>query len=526
MKLFRLISLLVFAIFFEQFWAQNYSSNFTTESQILRYFEENLTKLSPIEGKYDGQISMRTSSPFVKDIDGPATTYIVKNPYSQYYELYVGDGKIVKDQNFKIEAIGETNAYRIYWGNSSNRTYLENGLRLKVNINLSRTDARKFANNPNYIDAIVLGFDFVKIYPTSSMYANAARKALEEETKPTIWTGTGFALKEGYIVTNYHVVENAKTISVKGVNGSFTDNYYAKTIATDKINDIALLKLEGITLVNIPYSVKTLTSDVGEDVWVLGYPLTSTMGDEIKLTTGVISAKSGFEGDVSRYQISAPVQPGNSGGPVFDSKGNLIGIVCSHHRGAENVNYAIKASYLRNLIESSINTDILPKANKLSTLNLADKVKAVKNFVYYIECKSRFDSSISNNYSIQSSNTAHPSFNNTGYYPSIKTSSGSLSVTAVEVNSNETIMSFSCTNNLPGGWMNISRDAYIMTNGIKYKLIDVDNIAYEPKYTYFEKVGQTRNFRLHFQAIPQNAKIVDFIESQTSPWKIYGIKIK
>lgn len=66
------------------------------------------------------------------------------------------------------------------------------------------------------------------------------------------------------------------------------------------------------------------------------------MGDEIKLTTGVISSKTGFQGDVSLYQISAPIQPGNSGGPLFDNKGNLIGIVNAKHKGAENVGYAIK----------------------------------------------------------------------------------------------------------------------------------------------------------------------------------------
>ena len=132
--------------------------------------------------------------------------------------------------------------------------------------------------------------------------------------------------------------------------------------------------------------MKTFSSDVGEDIWVLGYPLTKTMGNEIKLTTGVISAKSGFEDDVTMYQISAPIQPGNSGGPVFDSKGNLIGIICAQHKGAENVSYAIKCSYLRNLIENSVNHDILPHTNKISMLNLSSQVKNVKGYVYQIIC--------------------------------------------------------------------------------------------------------------------------------------------
>ena len=100
---------------------------------------------------------------------------------------------------------------------------------------------------------------------------------------------------------------------------------------------------------SIPYNVKTSVSDVGEEVFVLGYPLTSTMGDEIKLTTRSDKLKKqGFRKEtLSLYQISAPIQPGNSGGPLFDNRGNLIGIVNAKHKGAENVGYAIKTSYLK-----------------------------------------------------------------------------------------------------------------------------------------------------------------------------------
>nr|WP_277266111.1 trypsin-like peptidase domain-containing protein [Prevotella corporis] len=85
-----------------------------------------------------------------------------------------------------------------------------------------------------------------------------------------------------------------------------------------------------------------------EDIFVLGYPLVQTMGEDVKLTTDVISSKTGFQGDVSQYQISAAIQPRNSGGPLFDSRGNLIGIVPAKHKGTENVGYAIKPQ-IRNL---------------------------------------------------------------------------------------------------------------------------------------------------------------------------------
>ena len=244
---------------------------------------------------------------------------------------------------------------------------------------------------------------FIKLYPTANDNISIAG------AQPTEWTGTGFALKNNYIVTNYHVIDRAKSISILGINGNFTKGYSADVIATDKNIDLAILKVNGVTIptANIPYSVKTTNAEVGEEVFVLGYPMTSTMGEEIKLTTGVVSSRSGFQGDVSLYQTTAPIQPGNSGGPLFDSKGNIIGIVSAKHTGAENVGYAIKASYLRNLLESSVSSSILPQSNKIAGYNLSGKVKTAKNYVYYIVCSNKMkngDVSMNTNKEI-SSNT-------------------------------------------------------------------------------------------------------------------------
>ena len=204
------------------------------------------------------------------------------------------------------------------------------------------------------------------------------------------WSGSGFALNKGYLATNYHVVEDASVIKVFGVKGNFNVGYNAKVIITDKVNDLAVLKIDDSRFQGfgaIPYRVKTSMAEVGESCFVLGYPMTMTMGSEIKLTTGVVSARSGFQGDVSLYQISAPIQPGNSGGPCFDNSGNLVGIVNAKHKGAENVSYAIKASYLQNLVESSDVSGLLPQSNTVSGYALQGKVKSIKNFVFYIRCK-------------------------------------------------------------------------------------------------------------------------------------------
>lgn len=219
---------------------------------------------------------------------------------------------------------------------------------------------------------------FLKLYPTA--------KESRQENKSS---GTGFAISTaGYIVTNYHVIENAKTINVLGVQGDFAKRLSAQIIAADKNNDLAILKITDTSFrvfKDIPYLIKSKGSTVGQQIYVLGYPLRASMGDEIKLTDGIISSNSGFQGDITSYQISAPVQPGNSGGPLFDSDGNIIGIVNARHTAAENASYAIKSSYLFNLIEALEKPIKTPSQNLLLQKKLSDKITSMKKYVYIIE---------------------------------------------------------------------------------------------------------------------------------------------
>ena len=360
---------------------------------------------------------------------------------------------------------------------------------------------------------------YLKMYPTSS---NIGSPSLTQE-----WSGTGFALKNGYVVTNYHVIENAKSISIQGIKGDFAQKYSATIIATDKYNDLALLQISDKKyngFGSIPYNVKTTVSEVGEDVFVLGYPLTSTMGDEIKLTTGVISSKTGFQGDVSLYQISAPIQPGNSGGPLFDNKGNLIGIVNAKHKGAENVGYAIKTSYLRNLIESSTSSSILPNNNQIAGLPLTGKVKSIKNYVFMITC-----SNVDGNFTYSVS----PSMSNnikTIDYPTVhRTTAERARIKSVKLAKDYTAIEI-ISNNQSGNsyyqWCNIDRNTYILVNGIRYTLTRTDGIDIAPQKTYFSYAGQDITFTLYFPPISDNATSIDLIESADSDWKFYGIKIK
>lgn len=222
---------------------------------------------------------------------------------------------------------------------------------------------------------------YLKLYPTS----DGNRSINNNFTS----SGTGFALSSnGLIVTNSHVVNGANKIMIRGINGDFTRTYEAKLLLEDKNNDLAIIQItdpEFVSLGTIPYTIASNTSDVGSAVYTLGYPLKAMMGDEIKLTNGIISSKSGFQGDVTSYQISVPLQPGNSGGPLFDSNGQLVGVVNAKLTIGENVSYAIKISYLKNLIELVSTPPKIQTINSLKGKPLTEQVKLLDNYIYIIE---------------------------------------------------------------------------------------------------------------------------------------------
>ena len=356
------------------------------------------------KGDYNGSHGFGFSNYTINNPDPCEHTglneYSIKQKADAENDGIVGVYEGYGDLKYKLGVVKSGSTYKIVYLGGANKNWWHIGdvkaiLRESATPGVFKADwymLNKSVNKDCYIffdggsmKTIINGDEdgYLKMYPTSSGSNSFGNN------NPSKWSGSGFALKDGYLVTNYHVIEGANTITIKGVKGDFSIAYKATVVASDKYNDLALLKINDSRFYGfgqIPYSVKMTTVEVGNEIFVLGYPLTATMGDEIKYTTGVISSKTGFQGDVSLYQISAPIQPGNSGGPLFDSKGCLIGIVNAKHVGAENVGYAIKSSYLRNLIESYISTDILPGYNTISTLTRPEQISAIKKYVFLIEC--------------------------------------------------------------------------------------------------------------------------------------------
>ena len=171
-------------------------------------------------------------------------------------------------------------------------------------------------------------------------------------------SGTGFFITtDGYFVTNQHVVESAKSLVIRTANGK---SYPAEVVRVDSANDLAILKAEG-TFRALPVQ-NSQSVRRGDKVFTLGFPNPLLQGVEPKYTDGVISSLTGVRDKPNNYQISVALQPGNSGGPLISSQGNVVGIVVAKlnveaalkSAGAmpENVNYAVKSNYLLELIST------------------------------------------------------------------------------------------------------------------------------------------------------------------------------
>ena len=536
-----------------------------TKASLKKYYQDNILTLDPIEGIYDVQFRAATNSPYAPTSQENWQCAIYKE--GEEYKLYpFSYGKYYGTEtwsNYKIIKIADTNAYTFYYYTSSSRIYITGyNSQFTVRLDLDMRSAREFSKNPQFAYKIAIAMNLVKTYPTSSMYIEAAKedarkaeqeyqKALEEAQKKAGWSGSGFALNQGHIVTNYHVIEDAKTILIKGVKGDFQTELRAKVVATDKINDLAILKIDDERFKGfgaIPYMVKREMSDVGESVWALGYPMTDVMGEEVKFTDGKISSRTGIQGDMSVYQISVPIQPGNSGGALFDNNGNVVGITSSGLNreafNSENVNYAIKTSYLHNLIESTLTTSVLPQGTAMQGQPLTQKIKLAKNFIYIIMCSSSSDFHADKLPIIKSD--APPTNNPQAKQESVSKiqrdtlsngdivitnpvcrNNSDLNITKVTITRFNTIIEFKWHNTkYYGGWCSINRNAHIKdSTGKKYRLVQAENISYSPDRDDVP-YNSVKTFKLHFDKLPYYIDKFDFIEDESSVWKIYDITIK
>lgn len=195
-------------------------------------------------------------------------------------------------------------------------------------------------------------------------------------------TGSGFRVALGAVVTNHHVIDGCGRLRVNGVA--------AQVRGSDPRSDLALL---AVTLPGPSARLRAQRAAMGETVAVAGYPLRGLLSG-LNMTTGTLSSLSGLGGDTRYLQITAPVQPGNSGGPMLDSNGNLMGVVVSKLDAIklakitgdipQNVNFAINVNVLRSFLDANnVDYDSANSDKKLPPTAIAEKAKG---FTVLVEC--------------------------------------------------------------------------------------------------------------------------------------------
>lgn len=206
------------------------------------------------------------------------------------------------------------------------------------------------------------------------------------KTEITITAGTGFAVSPAHIITSYHIVKDFDYVYVSNRNND--TRYNARVIFKDKDSDIAFLEINDSAYIApdaIPYSFYKKQALLGEPVFTLGFSKPDVVFGE-----GSVSSLTGYLDDSSSVQVSIPSNPGNSGGPLFNSKGEIVGMLCAKNFEKEGATYAIKSELIINLIDSlnksseDINI-LISKSSSLSGIERHKQVDRLRNYIFKIE---------------------------------------------------------------------------------------------------------------------------------------------
>tara|TARA_B100002019_G_C21215742_1_gene571907 strand:- start:127 stop:1278 length:1152 start_codon:yes stop_codon:yes gene_type:complete len=224
--------------------------------------------------------------------------------------------------------------------------------------------------------------EYIKQKTTQKMVAEVEKPEEDERTNSRaeeneiipISSGSGFFVnKDGYLVSNYHVVEMCQYVgaSIEG------DLLNVKVIASDITNDLIVGKVEDLSN-NRFLPISSDGAFLGDNVIAAGFPLAGTLSDNLKVTRGIVSSMSGLNNNYSEYQIDAAVQSGNSGGPLIDGSGNVVGVVVSQLNKyailqqqeiiPENVNFAVKSQNV-GMFLSANNIDFTTKDSRKAVQN-------------------------------------------------------------------------------------------------------------------------------------------------------------
>jgi serine protease Do len=202
------------------------------------------------------------------------------------------------------------------------------------------------------------------------------------------YTGTGFALNnDGFFVTAYHVLNDGNgecdSVYIENKDGEY---YKASVYGFNAKADIAILKVEKknfhFAKGELPYTFASSKSALGAKIYTLGYP-----NDAVVYSEGYISGKNGFEGNKMQYTLNLPAGHGQSGSPLIDAKGNVLGILTAVGANGESNTYAVSSKALLDLLHNTLPDNVvrLPKTNKLGKLSREKQIEKMEAYTFSVK---------------------------------------------------------------------------------------------------------------------------------------------
>lgn len=204
-------------------------------------------------------------------------------------------------------------------------------------------------------------------------------------------SGTAWPVSRGFVITNNHVISGSETLTLIRSDGT---RISARVAGRDKENDLALLTVDDPQSLPPALPLSTSAASLGSEVFTIGFPHLDLMGRSPKVTEGIVSSKTGLHDDDRYYQISVPVQAGNSGGPLIDMDGRVIGVVTGKLNALavfqrsgnlpENVNYAIKSKLITDLLRNTTGSATQRGSMQPSGTTLAELTAEIKDSVMIV----------------------------------------------------------------------------------------------------------------------------------------------
>ena len=252
-----------------------------------------------------------------------------------------------------------------------------------------KNDTQKLQALSRVLDEVKIEQEYQKSVVNNLQDQITTAPAPERSATPQVFKsgGTGFIIDgKGLLVTNAHVVKNAKNIAVQNKSGAI---FNAILVYSDIEKDLAILKIEDKRfkpMATPPYSFSKSSTDLAEPVYTLGYPR-----DEIVYGQGYLSAKTGYNGDTLSCQIAIAANPGNSGGPVLNHEGEVIGILSTRETESIGVVFALQSKHIYKALndmkakDSAYSRVKLSSKSSISYLDRTLQVKKIEEYVFMVK---------------------------------------------------------------------------------------------------------------------------------------------